>query len=120
MNPDVAALLPLIAPVATLVIVVLGVFFSNHHVDSRFNALSSHIDTRIGDLSKTVDARIGSLDARFIDLSKNMDQRFSDMAKLITAESARLEAVLKLDIAVLATRVKALEDRESPIVRTRG
>lgn len=91
-----------IAALGIIGIVVLGVFFPNHHVDSR-----------IGDLSKNVDQRFG-------DMAKNIDSRFSDMAKLITAESARLEAVLKLEIAGLTTRVKVLEDRESPIVRTRG
>ena len=91
MNPDVLALLPLVAPVATLVIVVIGVLFSNHHVDSRLG-----------------------------DFSRHMDARFSDMTKLITAESARLEAVLKLDIERVVNRVAALENREGVIVRPRG
>lgn len=88
MNPDVLTYLPLIAPVATLVVVMFGVFFSNRHVD-----------------------------VRIADLSRNMDARFADMSKLITAESARLEAVLRLDIERVATRVKALEDRASLIYR---
>ena len=46
MNPQVLLYLPLIAPVATLIIVVLGVFFSNHHVDTRITDLRAHIDTR--------------------------------------------------------------------------
>lgn len=88
MNQQVLEYLPVIAPVATLVVVILGVLFQNHHVD-----------VRIGDLSKTVDVRIG------------------DLSKLITAESARLEAVLRLEIERLAGRVKALEERAGLIYR---
>jgi hypothetical protein len=74
---SVLPLLPLIAPVATPIVVILGVFFSNHHVDFRI----------------------------------------ADVSKLITAESARLEAVLKFEIASVSNRVKALEDRAGLIYR---
>ncbi len=83
-NADILPWLPVISPVATLVIVVIGVLFSHHHVD----------------------ARLG-------DFSRHMDSRFADMSKLITAESARLEAVLRLELAGLSNRIKALEDRSS-------
>jgi hypothetical protein len=76
MNPDILAYLPVIAPVATLVVVVLGVMAQNRHVD----------------------ARIG------------------DVSKLITAESARLEAVLKLEIAGVSGRVKTLEERGGTVI----
>jgi hypothetical protein len=33
MDPVILAYLPVVSPVATLVVVVLGVFFSNRHVD---------------------------------------------------------------------------------------
>jgi hypothetical protein len=89
MNQEVLAYLPLVAPVATLVIVMLGVFFQNRHIDIRI----------------------------------------ADVTKLISAESARLEAVLKLDLlrvetslktelAKLDFRVKTLEDRASLIYRS--
>ena len=87
---EVVALLPLVAPIATPVIVVIGVLFSNHHVNSRIG-----------------------------DLSRHMDARFSDMSKLITAESARLEAVLRLELNNLASRVTTLENREGVVVRPR-
>ena len=48
------AYLPLVSPVATLVVVVLGVFFSNRHVD-----------VRIGDLRSYMDARFNAVDTRF-------------------------------------------------------
>ena len=39
------------------------------------------------------------------------------MSKLITAESARLESVLKLELAKVEARVKGLEDRAGLIYR---
>lgn len=75
-NPDILPWLPVISPVATLIVVVIGVLFSNHHVDARMG----------------------------------------DMSKLITAESARLEAVLKLEIEKVAARVRALEERSGGVI----
>ena len=57
---------------------------------------------------------------RFDDLNKRFDdigKRFDDIGKLITAESARLEASLKLEIAKVEMRVKALEERSGLIFR---
>jgi hypothetical protein len=56
MDPVVLSYLPLVSPVATLVVVVLGVFFSNRHVDVRISDLRAYIDVRIG----SIDARIGA------------------------------------------------------------
>jgi hypothetical protein len=56
MDPLILAYLPRVSPVATLVVVVLGVFFSNRHVDVRISDLRSYIEARIG----AVDARIGA------------------------------------------------------------
>ena len=56
MDPVVLSYLPLVSPVATLVVVVLGVFFSNRHVDVRISDLRAYIDVRIGG----IDARIGA------------------------------------------------------------
>ena len=56
MDPVVLSYPPLVSPVATLVVVVLGVFFSNRHVDVRISDLRAYIDVRIG----AIDARIGA------------------------------------------------------------
>ncbi|HXB75273.1 MAG TPA: hypothetical protein VNY05_43980 [Candidatus Acidoferrales bacterium] len=56
MDPVALSYLPLVSPVATLVVVVLGVFFSNRHVDVRISDLRAYIDVRIG----AIDARIGA------------------------------------------------------------
>jgi len=49
--------------------------------------------------------------------SDTVNRRFDDMSKLITAESARLEAVLKLEIGKLEMRVRGLEERAGLIFR---
>jgi hypothetical protein len=88
MNQEILAYLPLVAPLTTLVIVTLGVFVQNRHVDIRI----------------------------------------ADVTKLIMAESARFEAVLRLEmlrvetslkteIAKLDVRVKGIEDRASLLYR---
>jgi hypothetical protein len=54
MNPQAQAVVPYLAgPIATLIIVVLGMFFSNRHLDAR-----------ISDLSRSIDARFAAADAR--------------------------------------------------------
>ena len=89
MNQEVLTYLPLVAPVATLVVVMFGVFFQNRHADIRI----------------------------------------ADVTKVVTSESARLEAVFRLDllrvetslkteIAKLDVRVKSLEDRASLLYRS--
>jgi hypothetical protein len=61
--------------------------------------------TRASDLSRSIDARFGAVDARF----GLMEARFNDIIVLIRSESARLEAVLRADIAKLEQRVERLE-----------
>jgi hypothetical protein len=89
MNHEVLAYRPLVAPVATLVVVIFGVFFQNRHLDIRI----------------------------------------ADVTKLVMAESARLEAVLRLklvrvetslkvEFAKLDVRVKVTEDRAGLIYRS--
>ena len=53
------------------------------------------------------------VDARIADVNG----RIADVTKLITAESARLEAVIKLEIMKLQARVAKLEDRAGLIYR---
>jgi len=96
MNQEVLTYFPLVAPVATLVVVVLGVSFQNRHIDVCLSDSNRQSETR------------------FADMGRQMEIRFADMSKLITSESAWLEAVLKLDLAKIELRVKGLEDRAKP------
>jgi len=69
MNQQVLTYLPVISPVATLVVVMLGVLLNNRHVDTRI-----------------------------IDVIRHMDARFNDLRDIIRSESGRLEATLRLEL----------------------
>jgi hypothetical protein len=42
-DPHVLAYLPLVSPVATLIVVIVGVLFSNRHVDTRVSDLQNYL-----------------------------------------------------------------------------
>ena len=65
MNPQTLAYLPLISPIATLVVVFVGILFSNRHVDVRIADLRAYIDARIGDLGARIDAEARVNEAHF-------------------------------------------------------
>jgi len=98
MTPAPAYLPYLVGPVATLIVVMLGVFFTNRHLDAQIGDMSA----RLNDMNRTIDAR-------FNDLNHSIDARFNDMLALIKSESSRLEAALRVDIARLEQRVERLE-----------
>lgn len=58
MNPQALAYLPLLTPIATLIVVILGVFFSNHHVDVRISDLRSHMDSRFNSMDQMFQERL--------------------------------------------------------------
>ena len=58
MNPQVLAYLPLMTPIATLMVVIVGVFFSNHHVDVRISDLRAHMDARFGSTDQLFQERL--------------------------------------------------------------
>jgi len=91
-SPTVLEYLPLVSPVATLIVVIVGVLFSNRHVD-----------VRISDLRSYMDARFEAMDARFAAI----DQRFSDMEKV---QDARM-ALLLGKIEDIDNRLTRLEER---------
>ena len=89
MNQEILTYLPLVAPVATLVVVMFGVFFQNRHVD-----------TRIADVTKVVTSESARLEAVF------------------RPDLLRVETSLKTEIAKLDVHVKSLEDRASLLYRS--
>ena len=78
MNPQVLAYLPLLTPIATLIVVILGVFFSNHHVDVRISDLRSHMD------------------ARFTSLDQLFQERLRRVEEIMDARLTRIEELLHL------------------------
>jgi hypothetical protein len=59
MNPDVIALLPLIAPVATFA----GVLFSNRHVDTRIADVTTSMNRQFDIQSKLIVSESARLEA---------------------------------------------------------
>jgi len=51
----VLAYLPLVSPVATLIVVIVGVLFSNRHVDVRISDLRAYMEARFGDGQRFAD-----------------------------------------------------------------
>jgi hypothetical protein len=85
MNPQVLAYLPLLTPIATLVVVIVGVFFSNHHVDVRISDLLSHMD-----------ARFNAVDARFASMDQLFQERLRRVEEVMDARLSRIEQELHL------------------------
>ncbi len=85
MNAQVLAYLPLVSPIATLVVVILGVFFSNRHVD-----------VRIGDLRSYIDARFNTVDARFNSMDQLFQERLRRVEEILDARLSRIEEHLHL------------------------
>jgi hypothetical protein len=85
MNPQVLAYLPLLTPIATLMVVIVGVLFSNHHVDVRISDLRSHMD-----------ARFNSVDARFNTMDQLFQERLRRVEEIMDARLSRIEQDLHL------------------------
>jgi hypothetical protein len=71
MDPRVLAYLPLVSPVATLIVVIVGVLFSNRHVDTRVSDLQNYLQ-RYMDARFEAERRIHEANFRLL-LSKIED-----------------------------------------------
>ena len=72
--------LPLVSPVATLIVVFVGILFSNRHVDVRISDLQRYIDARFDAERRVTDTsfkmvldKIEDLDVRL----SRLEQRFA-------------------------------------------
>ena len=85
MNPQVLAYLPLMTPIATLIVVVVGVFFSNHH-----------LDVRISDLRGSISDLRAHLDARFVAMDQLFQERLRRVEEVMDARLSRIEQEIHL------------------------
>jgi hypothetical protein len=93
MKPEQFQLIAMaVAPVATLIVVILGVFASNRHVD-----------VRISDLQQF-------MEVRFTDMTRGMDQRFADSKETLRAEMRTNQSELLAKFAELDTRLTRIEN----------
>jgi hypothetical protein len=87
------ALLPLVAPVVTLIVVMLGVFFSNRHVD-----------VRISDVTRLITSESGRLEAV-------MKAESAAVRLELKTESTAIRRDLQDRIDVLTTKVVDVDNR---------
>jgi hypothetical protein len=80
MDPRILAYLPVVSPVATLVVVLFGVLFSNRHVDVRISDLRAYIDARFTAESRINEANLKMLFGKIDDIDTRLtrlEERFS-------------------------------------------
>jgi len=88
-----------VGPVATLIVVVLGIFAGNHHVDVRISGLQRFMEVRFADLTRSTDARFTSVDGKFV-----------DMKEILRAEMRTNHSELLAKFAELDNRLTRIEN----------
>src|SRR5689334_4696546 len=84
MSPQTVAFLPFVlSTISTLIVVMVGVLFNSHHVD-----------TRISDLRAYMEGRLNGLDGRLNGFEAQMNQRFQTMDSLFQERLRRVEEVV--------------------------
>src|SRR5436853_5003474 len=81
---EILTYLPLVSPVATLVVVFVGILFSNRHVDTRISDLLRSLDERfkaVDERFKAIDERFKGIDERFSALQRSLDERFNALQR---------------------------------------
>jgi hypothetical protein len=79
-----------IGPVATLIVVMLGIFANNRHVDTRVSDLQRFMEARFA----ANDARLGSMDARFLDVKETLRAEMRTNQSELLAKFAELDTRL--------------------------
>jgi len=93
---DTQILNAMLAPVPTMLVVLIGILLNN----SRLSDLRSDLNGRISELRSQMDTRFNDVNVRF----DNVDRRFDEMKDLWRSELHRVEEVLD-------ARLKHLEER---------
>ena len=78
--PEAFAYLPLVSPVATLVVVIVGVLFSNRHVDTRMSDLQRYMESRFDAERRVNDANFKMLLGKIEDIDSRLtrlEERFA-------------------------------------------
>jgi hypothetical protein len=92
MKPEQIQLIAMaVGPVATLIVVFLGVLFQNRHVDTR----------------------ISDLDMRISDLTRSMDLRFADTKETLRAEMRANQSEMRANQSELLAKFAELDNRLS-------
>ena len=99
MKPEQFQLIAMaIGPVATLIVVFLGVLFQNRHVD-----------VRISDLTRSMEARFAGVDGRFADTKETLRSEMRAEFAEVRAEMRTNHSELLAKFAELDSRLSRLE-----------
>ena len=91
MRPEQFELIAIaIGPVATLIVVMLGIFANNRHVDVRISDLQRFMEARFA----ANDARVGSMDAPFVDVKETLRAEMRAHQSELLAKFAELDTRL--------------------------
>jgi hypothetical protein len=91
MKPEQFQLIAMaIGPVATLIVVMLGVLFQNRHVDVRISDLTRSMDLRFADSKETLRAEMR---ADFAELRAEMRAQHSDLLAKFADLDTRLARI---------------------------
>jgi len=90
-------------PIATIVAVIFGVFWSNNNLNARI----ADVNARISDLAANINnGRFADVNARINDLRAEMIDRINDTRDVLRAEMAKNHAEVMGRIAELETRLR--------------
>jgi hypothetical protein len=74
MDPRILVYLPLVSPVATLIVVIVGVLFSNRHVDTRVSDLQHYMDARFDAERRVNEANFKMLFGKIEDIDTRLSR----------------------------------------------
>ncbi|MBI1788463.1 MAG: hypothetical protein HYR60_13050 [Acidobacteria bacterium] len=111
MNPRILEYLPLVSPIATLVVVMFGLLVNNRHVDVRINDVMKMIQVEGARLEQMIRAEIATLRAELrTEISAVRAELRTEIAG-VRGEMAGLRAEFKTDLAALRVDVGKLDQR---------
>jgi hypothetical protein len=80
MDARTLSYLPLVTPIATLIVVIAGVLFTNWHVDSRIHSLRHYLDARFDAEQRVNEANFKMLIGKVEDIDmrlSRLEERFA-------------------------------------------
>jgi hypothetical protein len=99
-----------VGPVATLIVVVLGIFASNHHVDVRIGDLQRFMEARFADFTQSTNARLADLTQSTTGRFTSIDGKFGDLKEILRAEMRTNQSELLAKFAELDNRLARIEN----------
>ena len=95
MNQEALAYLPLLSPIVTLVVVVLGVFAQNRHVDNRVGDLRAVVEATIRAYAAEQRLEMSEIESRtklaMSEMESRLSRQIADVSHQLTTLESRIE-----------------------------